>query len=427
MISTAIAPALSGNRQTGKPKPAPRQLEYQDWEFGIFIHFGIRTFFEGHKDFDGITMPAEKFNPAELDCEQWARTAVRAGAKFMVFTAKHHDGFANWPSKFTGYSVAKSSWRDGKGDVVKEYVDACRKHNLKVGIYYSPADVGCPFYEEPEKYDRYFISQLSELLDGRYGDIDLLWLDGCGSQGHNYNWKAITATIRRMQPGILIHNLGEPDYRWCGNEEGIGPVPVWNTVDESDRERLKEISWKIKDWLPVECPCRIREKNWFYSDNDLDTLKTVDELLGIYYYSIGRGCNLLLNVAPDRRGGFPEPDTEILAEFGHEIRTRFASPVADFSKVVKTGENEWTFKFDKRTCANHILIMEELTEGESIKKFRLEVNYRTKGTFWPIYEGSNVGHKAICRFPEVGAENFIFRVTEADGPVKLRDLSIHKI
>lgn len=407
--------------------PTPRQLEYQSWEFGIFIHFGIRTFFEGHKDFDGLEMDPMKFNPTDLSCEQWAETAVSAGAKYMVFTAKHHDGFANWPSRFTNYSVANSSWRNGDGDVVKEFVDACRKFDLKVGIYYSPADLDCPFYDDAEKYDQYFIDQIGELLGGRYGEIDLLWLDGCNNRQHAYNWKLISERIREMQRNILIHNLGDPDYRWCGNEEGIGPMPAFNVIDQSVVDRLSTNCCNLKNWLPIECPCRIREKNWFYSDHDEHTLKSLEELMGIHTCTIGRGCNLLLNVAPDRRGRFPEADTNRLVEFGVATRERFASPLVELAQAEKTSENEWSFKFSERTLINQMMVMEDLTRGESVKSFQVEVNYPGKATTWPIYKGENVGNKAICPLPSVACDHFIFRVTESDGPVVLKELSLYKI
>ena len=210
-------------------KPTPRQLEYQDWEFGIFLHFGIRTFYEGHRDWDGNPMDPGAFNPAELDCEQWAETARAGGANYMVLVAKHHDGFANWPSQYTDFSVASSPWRDGRGDVVRAFADACRKHDLKVGLYYSPADWKCPFYEDAKAYDDYFINQVSEILTP-YGPVDMLWFDGCGSENHTYDWPRIIGEIRRMQPDILIFNMGDPDYRWCGNEAGLAPYPYSNVA-----------------------------------------------------------------------------------------------------------------------------------------------------------------------------------------------------
>ena len=158
------------------------QLEFMDWEFGAFFHFGIRTFYEGHKDWDMQEMSLDKFNPTSLDCRQWIRMVKQAGARYAILVCKHHDGFANWPSKYTDYSVAGTPWKDGSGDVVKEFTDACREYGMKIGLYYSPAQFGSDRMNGRE-YDDYFINQLSELLTN-YGKIDYLWFDGNGSEGH---------------------------------------------------------------------------------------------------------------------------------------------------------------------------------------------------------------------------------------------------
>ena len=166
--------------------PTQRQLEYQDWEFGLFLHFGIRTFYEGHRDWDGQAMSPEQFSPSAFDCKQWVETAKKAGARYMVLTAKHHDGFANWPSKYTDSSVASSPWREGKGDVIREFSEACHRYDMKMGLYYSPADASAPHYSDEKAYDDYFINQVGELLTG-YGEVDILWFDGCGSEKHTYD------------------------------------------------------------------------------------------------------------------------------------------------------------------------------------------------------------------------------------------------
>ena len=274
--------------------PTVRQLEFQDWEFGIFLHFGIRTFVDGHQDWDGKTMDPACFNPTEFDADQWAQVIHDAGARYAVLVAKHHDGFANWPSAYTDFSVAASPWKNGGGDVVREFTDACHGHGLAVGIYYSPAEMGISSCHQSgnssgdgKDYDQYFINQVSELLDGRYGDVDMLWFDGCGSEGHEYDWPRIIGRIRALQPSILIFNMGDPDYRWSGNEAGIAESPLWNTVDSVDlsiRTDEKMALNKVK-WLPVECDCMLRDRNWFFSPEDAHTVKDLAELMGIYYLS----------------------------------------------------------------------------------------------------------------------------------------------
>lgn len=400
-----------------KLKPTVRQLEYQDWEFGLFLHFGIRTFYEGHRDWDSSDMPAVAFNPAVLDCEQWIRTAKEAGVNYSVFVAKHHDGFANWPSKYTDYSVAASPWKDGKGDVVREYVAACRKYDMKIGIYYSPADASSNKIQRSHKeYDDYFIAQISELLTG-YGAIDILWFDGCGSESHEYDWKRITREIRHMQPNIMIFNMGDPDFRWVGNEAGIAPVPCWNVVDSvpfsvqtDKRDCFDEKGFM---WLPAECDCMMRDHNWFYSENDEHTVKSLDRLMGIYYYSVGRGANLLLNIGPDRNGLLPEKDSQRLLEFGNEIKERFSNPVAGIKNFIHE-ENKWVYRLEKPALINHAILMEDLKNGESVRHFRIKVSPHPYGDPITVYVGESIGHKAICRFPAIYALEIIVEIIEAE-------------
>ena len=181
------------------------QLDFLNWEFGVFFHFGIRTFYEGHYDWDGIEMPLEGFNPDEIDCDSWIKTVKESGAKYAILVCKHHDGFANWPSKYTEYSIKNTPYKNGNGDVVRLFVDACRKYGIKVGLYYSPAQFGSKDMNGKE-YDDYFINQISELLT-EYGKIDYLWFDGCGSEGHEYDKPRIVNAIRSCQPDIIIFNI----------------------------------------------------------------------------------------------------------------------------------------------------------------------------------------------------------------------------
>ncbi len=405
-------------------KPTPRQLEYQDWEFGIFLHFGIRTFYEGHRDWDGKPMEPSAFNPTELDCEQWVKTAKNAGARYMVFVAKHHDGFANWPSRYAEFSVASSPWRNGQGDVVKEFTEACHKHEMKVGLYYSPADWTCPVYEDAQAYDDYFINQISEILEP-YGQVDMLWFDGCGSENHEYDWPRIIGEVRRMQPEILVFNMGDPDYRWCGNEAGLAPYPYSNVVDAVDFSVKTDAKEKLADklWLPVECDLMMRHRNWFYEDADADTVKTPEELMGIYDLSVGRGANMLLNIGPDRRGLLPDPDAASLTTFGEALRRRFSRPVLSFDKFEREGDAWIAGGQGNEFHIDQLVLMEDLKEGESIRRFEIRVTSYTGGKPVTVYEGYNPGHKHIARFPRVRARNVQLVVTEADGPPVMRDIA----
>jgi len=426
-----------GTTESSIVKPLPRQLAFQDLEFGLFVHFGLRTFHPGHKQFDTQRMDLSPFDPNELDCGRWIRTAKDAGMRYAVMTAKHHDGFCNWPSSFTDYSVANTPWRNGKGDVVREFTDACHRHGLAIGLYYSPADVGFNAYGDEKAYDDYFVNQMSELLDGEYGEIAIVWFDGCGTEGHRYDWARIASETRRMQPDICIFNLGDPDFRWVGTEGGTAPSPCWNvaewveTKDGMPRARHHadtETDLPIlgERWLPAECDCMMRSHTWFYDHKDTP-IKSVEQLIGLYYYSVGRGCNMLLNIGPDVRGLFPEEEEQRLLELGAEIRRRFGNPMTsidDFDEV--DGAWEWPSGERRETAMiDHVVLQEDLTNGEHVRRFRIDI--------WPeicvypikVYEGENIGHKAICPFPPARVEKVRVEITEATGPVSMRNIELH--
>ena len=420
-----------------KLKPSAGQLAFMDWEFGVFFHFGIRSFFLGHKDWDNRPMPAEAFNPEQLDCEQWIRTIKDAGATYAILVCKHHDGFANWPSKYTDYSVAATLWKDGQGDVVREYVNACRKYGLKVGLYYSPAQWGGKIsFKEDREYDDYFINQISELLTG-YGKIDYLWFDGCGSEGHQYDTDRIVKAIRGMQPEILIFSMWDPDTRWVGNEDGYAPMPNFNTTTDVDFSMLATEKEKLAraKFLPSECDFKMRS-TWFDCELNEDTIKEADELMGIYEMSVGRGANFLINIGPDRHGLLPEKDVQRLTEFGNRLKARYGQALP-FGDAEKTADNEWSIAMDgfstergegekANALVNRVVIREDLTDGESIEEFRLYAHmpaYRSKRVC--LYKGDTVGHKAICVIPTMRTGKITLEVTKANGDVKIRDIKAY--
>lgn len=405
--------------------PTARQLEFQDWEMGLFLHFGIRTFYEGHKDWDGKPMFSKAFVPSAFDPEDWVLSAKNAGMKYLVLTAKHHDGFANWPSKYTDFNCANTPWQDGEGNVVRDFIAACRKHDMKPGLYYSPAEAGESFKADAKAYDDYFINQISEILEP-YGPIDVLWFDGCGSADHQYDWQRITDHIRTLQPNVNIFSMGtDPNFTWVGNEAGIAPVPNWNTR-VADQGAFIDGKQPVK-WLPAECDCMMRFSNWFYSDQDEDTVKTLEQLMGLYYYSVGRGCNLLINIGPDRRGLLPDKDRARLLEFGSEIRRRFGKPFASLDACTRE-ENAWTYSSDTPFKVDHVIAMEDQTQGEHIRRFEIEAVLTHGGPAGVVklWEGQNLGHKQICSFPQIELRQLRLRVTEADGPVNLRALDLFK-
>ena len=401
-------------------KPTKQQLAFLDWEMGAFFHFGIRTFYEGHRDWDGKTMPPAGFNPTQLDCESWIRIVKEAGLKYAILVCKHHDGFANWPSAYSSYHVGLTPWKDGKGDVVAEFVAACRKYDIKVGLYYSPAEAGS-CQREAREYDDYFIHQISELLDGRYGVIDYLWFDGCGSEGHEYDKQRIIRAIRGLQPEILIFNMWDPDTRWVGNEGGAAGVDNSSVVGELDFSVMTDEKEALgtSKFLPAECDFMLRRNNWFYSEYDVHTVKSVEELVGLYYYSVGCGANFLVNIGPDRRGLLPEVDARRLLEFGAEIARRFSNPLPGDWEETDDGV---TLTLDEHALVNQIMFEEDLTEGERVEAFSVLAGSHILYKPVCVYAGKTVGHKRIVTFPAILAGELTVRVEKSRGQAKLRNL-----
>lgn len=382
-----------------------------DWERGVFFHFGIRTFYEGRRDWDMREMPLSGFNPEALDCNQWISAVKEAGFAYAVLVCKHHDGFANWPSKYTAYSVANTPWKNGSGDVVREFCEACRRFGIKIGLYYSPAEFGSK-NRNPTDYDEYFINQAGELLSG-YGGIDYLWFDSCGSEGCVYDWPRITAEIRRLQPGILLFGPFDADVRWIGNESGYAGSPAAAEPEPGAPPGRQG------RFLPAECDCRMRLHSWFYSEADGHTVKSLEELMGIYYYSVGRGANLLINIGPDRRGLLPEPDRRRLLEFGAEIKRRFAAPLAG---ACTREPGRLVFTLDKPSLVEHAALAESLGYEDPVGSFTVRAFPYTYGEPITVYEGRTIGPRAICRFPP-----FFTRTIEvlADKPERIACLAVY--
>ena len=405
---------------TDRLKPTQKQLDFLDWEFGAFFHFGLRSFYKGFSDWDARDMDEKVFNPLQLDCESWIREFKDAGAAYAILVCKHHDGFANWPSKYSDYSVANTPWKGGKGDVVQEFVNACHKFDMKLGFYYSPAQRDWSKFENNDDYDDYFIAQVSELLQN-YGKVDYLWFDGCGSEGHDYNKDRIVKAIRTLQPEILIFSMWDPDTKWIGNEGGWAPLPNFNTVSalhfSMNATELDTTTLSKEKFLPGECDTDLRS-TWFDCEDNEDTIYDLEELMGLYYMSVGRGANFLLNIGPDARGLLPEPDVARLREFGAEIKRRFGAHIEKFGAVTKNDEM-YHIKSNERTMVNHVIIKENLVDGEAVTGFKLYSDDCL------IYTGYNIGHKAICMFPTVKTSTIKLEITTSLGECVIDDMKAY--
>ena len=368
--------------------PSERQYEWQKNEFEAFIHFGVNTF--TGREWGTGKEDLAIFDPEQLDARQWVQVIKDAGMKMVILTAKHHDGFCLWPSRYTKHSVKNSPWRNGEGDVVRELSDACREAGIKLGLYLSPADlheierpggfygngsnplmVSVPSstehqdealavfeYSEITDYDLYFMNQLYELLT-EYGEISALWFDGANPKpgtGQTYNRQAWYDMIRKLQPNAVISIKG-PDVRWCGNEAGrtrssewsVIPLPSapeeydWADASEEDlgsREKLNNARYLI--WYPAETNTSMRY-GWFYRDEE-QGVKTTEHLLDIWYRSIGGNTVFLLNLTPDRRGLIPDKDSLILRRLGQILKDSFADNLLEGSSVDASSTFSDSFK-----------------------------------------------------------------------------------
>lgn len=446
-------------------KPSQRQLVWNDLEFYAFVHFSVNTFTDrewglGNED-------PSIFDPEDMDAEQWVEVCKSAGMRGLILTCKHHDGFCLWPSRHTQHSVRQSPWKLGKGDVVKEVSDACRAHGLKFGIYLSPWDRHDGRYGT-DSYNTYFKNQLRELLTN-YGDIFCVWFDGACGEGPNgqkqiYDWDGYYQVIRELQPGAVICVCG-PDVRWVGNEAGHCRESEWSVVPETlrDCEKIQEKSQHADDdqfrkrrsedqdlgsrevirnagnliWYPAEVNTSIRP-GWFYHSHEDDKVKSVHDLLEIYYSSVGGNANFLLNVPPDKRGRIHEKDATRLKELGEVLTCTFQNNLAADASATASEcmDNEhkpanlfdgnpdtfWSpnlgseqayvdIDFKEEKTFNLIMLTEQIQTGQRIEVFKIEC--REANGWREFCRGTIIGHKRILRFEEVSSRYIRITIVES--------------
>jgi alpha-L-fucosidase len=437
--------------------PSPRQLKWQKYELTAFFHFGINTFTnrewgQGHED-------KNLFNPTELDAEQWVKVSKDAGIKLVILTAKHHDGFCLWPSKYTEHSVKNSPWKSGKGDVVKEVAIACRKHGIGFGVYLSPWDRTEASYGT-DAYNDFFINQLTELLTD-YGQIDEVWFDGANGEGPNgkrqvYDFERYYTLIRKLQPEATIAIMG-PDVRWVGTESGYGRETEWSVMpidariqesiqknsqndatfapvgdmtesDLASRPKIMNASGLI--WYPSETDVSIRP-GWFYHKEEDDRVKTPEKLIDIYFSSVGRNSVLLLNLPPDKRGLIHKNDEKNLREWKKLIDKTFSVNLASGAKVVSknglghdfvldgnynthftTSSEDTTtsieFQLQGKKTFDVLLLQENIRIGQRIEQFELDI--WKDGQWNKVTSGTTVGYKRLLRFESVKTDKVRLRI-----------------
>jgi Alpha-L-fucosidase len=441
------------------PLPSSIQLAYQRKGMIGFAHFGVNTF-SGSEWGDG-TEPETLFAPSALDADQWARAFASAGFGHLILTCKHHDGFCLWPSRLTRHSVAGSPWRGGRGDLVRDLSEACRRAGIGFGVYLSPWDRNAPSYGAGAAYNDYYLGQLEELLSG-YGKVDEVWFDGAKGPGvdQGYDTDRWISRIRSLQPQAAIFSESGPDVRWIGNEEGVAGETCWSKlspkggISGSDTALLKGGDPRGSAWLVGECDVSIRP-GWFYHAEEDGKVKGQDELFDLYLKSVGRNAVLLLNVPPNREGLLAPPDVASLASLGDIVRDSFGEDLAagarvsassrfgdcadygpeaaacpDESRYWAPAEDEresWLLlEFSSPRAFDAIQVEEYVELGQRISAFRIEA--RSGGSWRSIARGTTLGFKRILRLAEVCTCDAIRLVIEDSLATPLvRRLSLHRL
>ena len=398
--------------------PTPHQLAWQDMEMTMFCHFGPNTF-TGLEWGEG-TEAEDLFNPTDLDCRQWVRTAKAAGFKGIIITAKHHDGFCLWPSPVSTHTVRESSWRNGQGDVLKELSEACAEEGIKFGVYISPWDRNDPHYGTPA-YNDIFVKTLESVLGGAYGPVFEQWFDGANGEGPNgkkqdYDWPLFNGTVLKLQPQAVIFSDVGPGCRWVGNEEGHAGRTNWGTLNADgftpgqgspSRESLNQGDPDGQYWIPAETDVSIRP-GWFWRESENDQVKSVNQLLKIYYESVGRNSLLLLNVPPDTRGHLHEVDSTRLMEFRRALDQIFDENLALYQSHKG---RIWTVDVNPEKPFNRIVLTEDIAKGQRVASFLVEA--RTADGWERLAEESTIGHKRIVLVPETCTSQIRVTVTDA--------------
>lgn len=469
IITPICSQELVKSPESFGPVPTQKQVDWQEMEFYAFVHFSLNTF--TNKEWGYGDESPQLFNPTNLDVRQWARIAKEAGMKGIILVAKHHDGFCLWPSAYTERSVKNSPWKKGKGDLVKELAAACKEYDLKLGLYLSPWDRNHAEYGKPE-YITYFRNQLKELFTN-YGDVFEMWFDGAnGGDGYYgganetrkintleyYNWDETYKLIYKTAPKTLVWGVGPSEARWIGNEEGRAGKTNWSLLRQKE-----ELAGKVhytefmsghvdgEKWVPGEADVSIRP-GWFYHAVEDDKVRSLDEMVDIYYESIGRNANLLLNLPVDKRGLVHENDKARLKELVAVIKEDFKTELLASSKVTadnsRGNSNEFTaknvtdgnketywatddnvktasivFDFEKPTAINRILLQEYIKLGQRVKVFTVEA--KIEGHWKTIANETTIGYKRILRIDRVIASVLKINITDSKASIVISNIQAY--
>ena len=452
------------------PVPSKSQLAWHAMEMNAFVHFTTNTF-TGKEWGYGDELP-KVFNPSKLDVDQWVSTFKAVGFKGVILTCKHHDGFCLWPSQYTEHSVKNSPWKNGKGDVVREVAEVCRKYGLKFGIYLSPWDRNHKEYGT-QGYIEYYRNQLNELFSN-YSPVFEMWFDGAnGGDGYYggtrekrtisgakyYDWPTTLELVQKMEPAIIFFSDAGPGVRWVGNEKGIAGEPNWNTITPDTLYAGKSGIEKLLNtgaengtaWIPAETDVSIRP-GWFYHEEEDSLVKSGNKLFEICLTSVGRGSTLLLNVPPDRRGLIHENDVAALKSFRELLNNEFKVNVALNAKTeassfrgnskkfspsnltdanretywatddgVKTGRVE--IVFGNKKAIHYIVLQEYISLGQRVKSFNIEI---WKSNRWvSVAQASTIGYKRILKIESAETDKIRINFTAAKASLVISNIEVY--
>ncbi len=446
--------------------PAPRQLEWHRMEQYAFVHFTVNTF--TNREWGYGDEPESVFNPTDFDADALVKIVKDAGLKGLILTAKHHDGFCLWPSAYTEHSIKNSPYKDGKGDIVGEVAEACRRQGVKFGIYLSPWDRNHAGYGTDE-YLEYYRNQLRELLTA-YGPVFEMWFDGAnGGDGYYgganetrilesgylyYDWPKVVEIIRELSPETIVWSSSLPDARWCGNERGVIAETNWcmatpEKLYPGGHDDVEVLTHGMEDgnrWAPAEADVSIRP-GWFYHADQKP--KTPEQLFDIYLTSVGRGGTLLLNLPPDTRGRIPEEDVASLMAWRKMVDETFANDLAAEAKaeasssrgrgygaecVIGEGGCYWataddvttgdvTLSWQNPQKINYVSIQEHIELGQRVRAFEIDV--MDNGSWRKAAEGTTVGYKRIMPLGGVETTAVRVRFTDSRGPLTIERIAVY--
>ncbi|MBK6964664.1 MAG: alpha-L-fucosidase [Bacteroidales bacterium] len=424
MVSIALTLSSSAQQPVEISQPAlpgPAQILWQEMEQTMFIHFDPATW-QGSA-YDNHSTPLSQINPDRLDVNQWIDVAESWGAKMIIFVAKHVGGFCWWQTETTAYSIKSTPYKNGKGDVLANLSEACRNRGMKLGIYIYPGDESFGAYlggggrtrdsSKQEAYNRVLRQQWTEVLSRTPG-ITEIWFDGSVIV-------PLEDIIRQYAPDAIVFQGPFADIRWVGNEGGYAPYPAWNSIKCEDATTgTATAAHGDPDgdcWMPVEVDVPLKNHDWFWSPTNYKNLRSIDELVQIYYKSVGRGCQLLLNAAPDTNGLIPPEDVVLYKQLGEEIKKRFGKSIAETSGK----GNIVQLDFDLPVNIDHLILQEDIAFGERVRRYVIEG--RTEGEWFHITSGISIGHKRIEQFKTVNVKQIRLRVTENHFPPVIKRMA----